>query len=157
REVFAYQLAHGSAAQAADAYRALRDTGLGADAFARQRLSLAARDWRAGWAARDLLGIGSLLLALAVLALMPGIVVAPGHYRSAVKQLRGFVPADGVWRLRDAWYALAALVLSGALGMYLFAYAAFERLFAQLPYLARAARAPATEDSLARATLAADL
>jgi membrane protease YdiL (CAAX protease family) len=49
------------------------------------------------------------------------------------------------------------MLLSSAVGLYAFDYAGFERVFSELPYLKHYARSMVSDDSLARATLAAEL
>lgn len=136
RELFAFQLEHGSAQQAVASYRLLRDKGFGADAFGRQRLALTFHHWTAPWQWPDLLGLGAFVAFLCIAALLPLVVVVPVHYRSAVKRSRGFVLAplsdDSPWSLRSVWYALAALAFAGSVTLYIYSYPQFDAAFSQL-------------------------
>lgn len=161
-ELFEFQVAHGTAGQAADAYRLLRDTGFAADAFARRRIALFAHDWTGAWAARDFLGLGALALALAFLALLPALVVVPVHYRGAVKRANGFVlpPLSDAapWGLRHAWYALAVMIVAGGVALYIFAYPRFEAVaFERIPELKGPLNSLTDERTLARAVLWTEL
>jgi len=133
RKVFEFQLNHGSAEDANIAYRALRDKGFGADAFARHRLALTMTHWSAPWQLEDLTGIGALLLALAAVCMLPLVVIVPIHYRSVVKRLSGFTVAaagpESPWSLRSVWYGLASNTVVGLIALYYFSYPDFEGIF----------------------------
>jgi membrane protease YdiL (CAAX protease family) len=76
---------------------------------------------------------------LALLAAMPVLLIAPVHYRGLVRQVRGTLPQapTAPWRLGHAWYALAGLLLIGALAGYFCAYASFEAVFGPSFYAGR--------------------
>ncbi|HEX4999803.1 MAG TPA: type II CAAX endopeptidase family protein, partial [Terriglobia bacterium] len=135
REIFAFQLSHGSAADAIKAYRALRDKGYDADAFGRSRLALSVTHWSAPWQWADLAGVFATLAVFACIGLLPLLVLLPIHHRSVVKQLRGFVPAplapESPWSLRNAWYAFTIFLFAGTLTPFVFSYPVFESRFGQ--------------------------
>ncbi len=136
RTVFAFQLEHGTAEEAVAAYRKLRDQGLSADPLGWRRLALSARHWNAPWQWTDLGGIVVLLTVLAFCVLLPSVVLVPLHYRGAVRRANGLplppLSADSPWRLRDAWYVLAALLIGDTIAMYLFAYTGLETMVTDL-------------------------
>jgi membrane protease YdiL (CAAX protease family) len=136
RELFAFQRDHGGVEDAVRAYRKLRDTGFRADAFGRHRLSLSLSHLTAPWRLADLVGVGGFLLLLAFAAVLPVLVIAPVHYRSAVRRAGGFiVPApshDSPWSLAQLWYALAAVLVGSSVTLYIFSYPEFEAAFGML-------------------------
>jgi uncharacterized protein len=134
REVFELRRDFGTAAEATGAYQELRDVGWRADPFAWYRLSLASADARAPLRGRDLLGFGSLLLALFTVALLPLLIIAPIHYRSLANRLRGIAMPERTsaspWNLRQMWYAMAAILTLMLMAAYVVAYPQFEELLA---------------------------
>jgi membrane protease YdiL (CAAX protease family) len=60
------------------------------------------------------------------MALLPGLLIVPIHYRSVVKQLKGYTVGSASeafpWGLGHLWYALAALFVTGCVTTYVFAY-----------------------------------
>jgi membrane protease YdiL (CAAX protease family) len=148
RKYFELQRDHGSPQDAAAAYEELRAAGYPADPLARYRLSLLSKDWSARWAWQDGLGIGGLVLLLVTMALLPGVLILPIHYRSVVKQLKGHhvAPASVAfpWGLGHLWYALAAVVIAGCVSTYVFAYDVLHVALTQFsnPY----ATVPLTDD-----------
>ena len=146
RELFELERDHGSMQSASAAYRRLRNEGYRADPFARHRVSLTLRYPFAPWHAEDLLGIGAFLLAMCVFALLPLIVVAPLHYRSLAKQLRGITPQPAgpttPWSFGHAWYALAVLMVAGTGALYFSDYPAFHAVVAA-PFASLATSYPA--------------
>ena len=134
RELFELRRDFGTAAEATAAYQALRDAGWRADPFGWYRLSLATVFPREPVRTRDLLGAGSLLLALALIAALPLLLLVPIHYRSVVKRLRGTTLPDRTatspWGLGQMWYAMAALLTLMSLAAYVVAYPLFEDLLA---------------------------
>lgn len=132
REFFEIKREHGQVSEALAAYDRLRDAGWRADPFGRYRLSLTAASPWSAWRARDLLGVGALVLVLMTIALLPGLLVAPIHYRSVTRQLHGFaVPVAtelAPWSLRNMWYAVAAILTLMVLAAYVLAYPHFESM-----------------------------
>ena len=160
REYFELKREYGDRSEAVAAYQELRDVGWRADPFGRYRLSLAATAPLAAWRTRDLLGVGSLLLVLVTMALLPLLIVAPIHYRSVTKRLRGHALPDSnelaPWSLRDMWYALAALLTMVTFAVYLVAYPYFENLLS--PVIdAFPSEAPVENAALGRAYLAGNV
>ena len=135
RELFEFQRDHGVRDDAIAAYRRLCQAGKTADPYGRYRLSLLWRYPAAPWHADEWRGAFGLLALMAVLALMPLLVVVPLHYRAAVKRARGLaLPPplpESPWGLGHLWYALAATLICGVLGLYLYAYPQFERMLRQ--------------------------
>jgi membrane protease YdiL (CAAX protease family) len=132
RQIFEFQLEHGTRDDAVAAYRTLRDGGYHADPYGHLRLSLFLRYPTAPWHADELLGIGALLLLLVVLGLLPLIVVAPLHYWSLARRVRmgAKVPSDDTpWGFGDLWYALAVISVAGGVATYLGAYDQFREWF----------------------------
>jgi membrane protease YdiL (CAAX protease family) len=133
KEIFAFQLQYGSKKDATTAYRALRDKGYTADAFARHRLALTAAHWTAPWRLADLLGVFAVFAVLGYAWLLPLVITLPVHYRSVVKRIRGFVVAppglEAQWSLVSAWYALAVVFSVGTAALYVFSYSDFEAHF----------------------------
>jgi membrane protease YdiL (CAAX protease family) len=134
REMFELERDYGSTETATAAYRRLRDKGYSADPFGRHRVSLSLHRPAAPWKFKDTAGIGALLLALVACALLPVVVVAPLHYRSVVKQLRGKLPeptsATVPWSLKHLWYALGVLCVTGMATLYAMDYPAFHAVLA---------------------------
>lgn len=114
RQRFAFELDFGTAAQAGAAYRTLRDTGIGADPFFRDRTSLLLKHPGLAWSVADVVGLALLVLLFAVAALFPLGMLVPVHYWSLVRQRRtGVRPASGPgWGLRQAWIALGVLTVT---------------------------------------------
>jgi hypothetical protein len=117
-------------------YDRLRATGYTADPFARYRIDLLLAHPFAGWKLRDLAGLLALAAAFAAFALLPLVVTAPVHYRGLARRLRGTLPVPGVlpWELNHAWYALAVVLVSELIGLYLLAYPDFEDSFGMAPF-----------------------
>lgn len=139
KELFAFRLAHGSQAEAVAAYRKLRDAGYVADPFARARLRLLLEYPAAPWSAADLLGVAALGGCLIFFALLPLVVVAPLHYWSLFRRVRGRGRAGDVasWNLGHLWYVLAVVCVAAFAVTYLFSYDAFESLVFQHPLRTR--------------------
>jgi uncharacterized protein len=129
-----FQLSHGTAEQAIAAYGKLRDGGYTADPVARYRLELSLRHPLAPWHWRDVPGVLVLLLALAFVAMLPGLFIACIHYRSLARRVRGDLPREGRWGLRQVWVALALLLLGQALATYIFYYPALSSLINEDAY-----------------------
>ena len=112
RDRLRFELDYGSAESAGAAYVALRDTGIGADPFLRDRFRLFLIHPALGWQARDLFGGVLLLLLFAGLALAPALVLVPVHYWSLLRARRGKPGSwpDSKWGLREVWLAAAALM-----------------------------------------------
>lgn len=151
RALFEIRRDYGSADEALAAYQKLRDAGWKADPFGWFRLSLLGVSVSAPWTWRDLTGVAVLLAMLATLALLPLLIIAPIHYRSAVKRLKGFVVKEPTpaspWTLSQVWYATASIIVLAALSTYVFSYAEFESLFA--PAIGGATFAAPSNDNLA--------
>jgi membrane protease YdiL (CAAX protease family) len=134
REMFELERDYGSTETATAAYRRLRDKGYSADPFGRHRVSLSLHRPAAPWKFKDTAGIGALLLALVACAMLPLVVVAPLHYRSVVKQLRGKFPEPAStsmpWSLKHLWYALGVLCVAGMATLYAMDYPAFHAVLA---------------------------
>jgi membrane protease YdiL (CAAX protease family) len=159
REMFELERDYGSTESAATAYRRLRGEGYLADPFGRHRVSLALQHPRAPWRMEDALGIGALVLVLCGFALLPLLVLAPLHYRSVIKQLRGQAPEPSTpkspWSLRHAWYALAVLSVVGVATLYFMDYATFHVLTAEPLGLADQYEVLTSERQLGNAMLVA--
>jgi len=114
-EYFEFERSHGTAQAAGAAYQQFRDQGFGADPLARYRLGLFFSHPGLAWQGRDLAGLLALLAAVAAFGLVPLIVIVPVHYRGLARKVAGRAPdlAEPAWQLRHAWYAMAALFLSG--------------------------------------------
>jgi len=136
RSYFLFERDHGTAEQARSAYARIRERGFEADPFGRYRLALAFRSPFSSWAIAD--GAGPLAFAalMIVVALLPLTVVAPVHYLSLFQQVRGRLPRASMlsWRLGHAWYGMAGMLVTGALGLYIFAYPEFEDSFGMAPF-----------------------
>ena len=134
RELFELERDFGSTDDATTAYRRLRSLGFSADPFGRHRLGLSLAHPRAPWRWEDALGIGAFILFLGVLALLPLLVIAPIHYRSVVKELRGQPPLPpspvAPWTLGQVWYALAVLLVVGVVAFYFMDYSMLHRALA---------------------------
>lgn len=122
RDYVRFVLAHGTAAEASTAYAKLREAGYTADPLARYRVELLLRHPLAPWHWLDILQVLVLLLALAATAMMPVVLVAPVHYRSLAKRVRGEQPQEGRWGLREVWIALAIVFVGQLLALYVFGY-----------------------------------
>jgi membrane protease YdiL (CAAX protease family) len=161
RKLFEFQRDYGSPQEAQSAYQDLRDEGWRADPFAWYRFSLATASPSAPWRVRDLLGIGALGLLLLVCAVLPLAVVAPIHYRSLAKRVRGISIAEpsaaSPWTLKDMWYALCAMLTLMSLALYVIAYPQFEDLVAPVFDGYAAAGAEIDHAALGRAYLFGNL
>lgn len=122
RQRFTFELEYGDAAQAGAAYRALRATGFAADPLLRDRFTLLLRHPGAGWSGHDVLGALALFGALGVLVLAPALLLLPVHYWSILRSRRSpAVPPPVVrWHLRDAWVALALLLVGECAALWYF-------------------------------------
>ena len=155
RENFAFERAHGTRGQAADAYSRLRELGYSADPFGRYRLDLFVAHPLARWNGRDAAGIVAFVAALFVAAFLPLVVIVPIHYRSLIVRLRGTKRTNTAlpWGLRHAWYVLAVFLVGQVITLYWFAYPAFENALGWAPF-----NSPPTDPrSLGRAVLVAAL
>ncbi len=127
RERFRLERDYGDRDSMAAAYRDLRNRGWSADPLARDRLSLFFRHPLLVITGGDLLGLATLLATLIAAALLPVVVIAPIHYRSAVKQAHGTIlPPPGPWGLGHLWYALGAMIVSSLISIYVLAYSMIE-------------------------------
>ncbi|MBX3735818.1 MAG: CPBP family intramembrane metalloprotease [Candidatus Didemnitutus sp.] len=122
QERFAFELEHGTGAEAATAYRALRSAGFEADPFARERMSLLLKHPQAGWHLDEVgsfLALGFLTL---LAAMLPLVVLAPVHYWGLWRRARGRVAEWTLspWGLRAAWFALAAVAIGALAGIWWF-------------------------------------
>jgi hypothetical protein len=152
-EFFDFERKRGSREQAVAAYKLLRDRGYVADPLARHRLALFVSFPGAGWHLRDGLGLLSLLALGLFFLLMPVVAIAPVHYRGLARRLRVMAPEkpDAIWKLRHAWYALAAFLVAGGVGLYLFAPTLLEWM---LPWIdVPPAAAPIPDTALGNALL----
>lgn len=155
RELFYFQLKYGSADDAQKAYRALRNKGFTADAFARHRLALTATHWRSPWQWADLTGVAALVVFFAFMGLLPLVAIVPVHYRSAVRLSKGLAVApltpESPWTLGNAWYALAATLSAELIAFYVFSYSDFEAAFGYWFGVTPAFETPSDERALGRA------
>jgi membrane protease YdiL (CAAX protease family) len=112
RERFRFELAHGDAAQAGDAYRALRAVGFGVDPLARDRMALLFRHPLLAWSGGDLLGLAALGALFALMMLAPAVIVLPVHYWSLLRARRGKAGGwpGARWGLRAAWLVLGGFL-----------------------------------------------
>ncbi|MDB4966739.1 MAG: family intrarane metalloprotease [Myxococcales bacterium] len=125
--LFLLDVARGAATPAAQSYEALRDLGWRADPLGRHRLALAHAFPRAAWHARDLRGLAALLACILAFMLLPALWVAPIHYWSLSRRLRGRVtPTPTIaavrWTFRHVWIASAAFLVVDFVGLYIFDY-----------------------------------
>jgi membrane protease YdiL (CAAX protease family)/tetratricopeptide (TPR) repeat protein len=114
---FDFEMAHGDAAAAAQAYREWRSSDPDGDGFARHRLALALKHPGLAWTSNDMLGLICLGLLLGSLALSPLLVLIPVHYISLLRTLRGKYTHWTLtpWGLRPVWFVMAlAFVLEVA-------------------------------------------
>ena len=119
-ERFRVEYRHGTAEQALTAYQSLRDQGWSQDPLLQYRVALQIRHPGLGFEARDIIGLLALLALLAGLAGLGLLAIAPVHYRGLARRVAGQQSEayPSAWRLRDAWYALFAMMLAGILIMY---------------------------------------
>jgi membrane protease YdiL (CAAX protease family) len=112
RERFRFELAHGDATQARDAYRALRAEGFGADPLFRERMALLVAHPLLPWSAADMLGLAALVALFGLLLLAPAAVMLPVHYWSLLRVRRGKPGGwpGARWGLRDAWLVLGVFL-----------------------------------------------
>jgi membrane protease YdiL (CAAX protease family) len=130
RERFYFERDYGNRNTASAAYRELRKRGWSVDPLGRERLSLLLRYPTAAVAGGDVLGVLTLVAALGFCALLPLLVIAPVHYRSLVKQVRGVPLGEPApWGLGELWYALAAVMTASLVSLYLCDYAALAAAF----------------------------
>jgi len=118
-ERFRFEIVHGTAIQAGEAYESLRDAGWSADPMAVNRVALFFEHPALSWRARDLLGLLGFVLALALVGLAAAIPVSFVHYRGLVLRVRKGLPdATAGLRLRHAWYGMCALGSASLLSLY---------------------------------------
>jgi membrane protease YdiL (CAAX protease family) len=154
RARFYFERDYGNQNTASAAYRELRKRGWIADPIGRERLSLLLKYPTAAVNAADVLGVLTLLAAFGFCALLPLLVIAPVHYRSLVKQVRGVPPGEpAAWGLGELWYALAAITIASLISLYLFDYAALQAAFRSRSTLSLAPGEAATGADLARALI----
>jgi membrane protease YdiL (CAAX protease family) len=154
RERFHFERDYGNRNTASAAYRQLRKRGWSADPIGRERLSLLLKYPTAAVDGADMLGILTLLATLGFCALLPLLVIAPVHYRSLVKQVRGVPPGQSApWGLGELWYALAAITIASLISLYLFDYAGLLAAFRSRNTLSLAPGEVATGADLARALI----
>ena len=129
-EYFEFERQHGSEDDAVAAYEQLRKEGFSADSLARHRLSLLVSRPGVGWQWRDALGVLTLVGASLFFCLLPLLFIVPVHYRGLVLRASGRAPdrIDSNWRLRDAWYAFAAMLFAGFAATYALAPAYLETM-----------------------------
>ena len=116
---FRFELQFGSAAQAHEAYDAMRSAGWATDPLAVNRVALFFEHPSLPWQIRDLLGVVGVLVALTLAAVVALVPVSFVHYRGLVLRLRnGPRAAVGGLELRHAWYAMFALGLASLTTLY---------------------------------------
>ena len=104
-------------------YQELRDLGWKSDPLGRYRLALLRKVPGARWRGRDWLGVLGLLGNVFLFALVPGLLLVPLHHFSLWRRVRGGQGAPATpWRFRDAWLAVAAMLVVQFLVLYLFNY-----------------------------------
>lgn len=111
RARFRFELEHGNTLQAENAYRALRELGLGTDPFLRDRFTLLRRCPGASWNLQDVAGALT-LSALGVAAFaFPLLLLVPIHYWSLLRVRKDKLPGwpDAFWGLRAIWIVLGTL------------------------------------------------
>jgi CAAX protease family protein len=153
-EYFEFERQHGTREDTVSAYEQLRKEGYPADSLARHRLSLLLSWPSVAWQWRDALGVLALLGTSLFFCLLPLIFVVPVHYRGLALRASGRAPvhADPAWRLRDAWYAFAAILFSGFAATYALAPGYLEAMVPWGGYAAFGAD-PATDRVLAQVML----
>lgn len=116
---FDFELAHGDAATADQAYREWCGSGSEVDRFARHRVALALKHPGLEWNSDDWIGLVALLLLLGFLALTPLILLVPVHYISLLRARRGKHPEWTLtpWGLRSVW-AVTGLALVVQVGFF---------------------------------------
>jgi hypothetical protein len=97
-------------------------------------MALAVSHPGSSWQLRDIPGPLAFLALLAAFALLPGVVVAPVHYRSLARRIKGHLPAPGPLGLRRLWFVLAVVMTCGLLASYIFAYESFIELLGLSPF-----------------------
>lgn len=128
RQRFEFELEHGTPAQAASAYRAMRDAGFNTDSFGRARARLLLKHPRAAWTMVDVVSFGAFGILLLFAASLPLVIVLPAHYWGLVRRVKGKAATATTtpWGLRSALLVLSTMCVSLFVGFWIFQPSIFE-------------------------------
>jgi len=122
RQRFEFELAHGTAAQASNAYREMREADFGSDPTGRARLDLFLKHPGAPWGIDETGSLFVFGMLLAVMAALPLLPLLPLHYWGLWRRLRGRLSEWRItpWGLRNAYPLLATICVTLMFGIWLF-------------------------------------
>ncbi len=111
--LFEHDLEHHGADTCLASYNAFRDHGFAQDPLALSRLQLLVRHPLLPWKARDLLGMGLLLILALFLVVLPYLWVLPVHFIGhRTRRFTGQVLGGMRWGLKHFWWVSAAYLLA---------------------------------------------